>query len=122
MANWNIKKKNGENVKFDDNSVRSNTEYKDADNQRNNGYNFFEQSYTTNRVVVDGVTVYEDQSIGNGQPGVINIHTPLDENIEERRKKDNRIINTLFILTFFFAPPMFILMLIFRMLGCLKAN
>ena len=37
MANWNIKKKNGENVKFDDNSVRSNTEYRDADNQRNNG-------------------------------------------------------------------------------------
>ena len=36
MANWNIKKKNGENVKFDDNSVRSSTEYRDADNRRNN--------------------------------------------------------------------------------------
>ena len=86
MANWNIKKKNGENVKFDDNSVRNNTEYRDADNRRNNGYNFFEQSYTTNRVVVDGVTVYEDQSIGNGQPNVININTMPNVNNDEEKK------------------------------------
>lgn len=116
MANWNIKKKNGENVKFDDNSVRSNTEYRDADNQRNNGYNFFEQSYTTNRVVVDGVTVYEDQGIGNGQSSVININTMPNVNNNEEKKA----VRLWLIVLLFFCPPMVLCYFVMKICGLLK--
>ena len=119
MANWNIKKKNGENVKFDDNSVRCNTEYRDADNQRNNGNNFFEQSYTTNRVVVDGVPIYEDQGIGNEQSSVINIYREM-QNTNSNDPNGQKAFNKLMIFWFFFIPPMFFVWLLLKICGFFK--
>lgn len=121
MANWNIKKKNGDNVIFSDNSVNTRTE-----NRSNNSVperNFFNDSFTstlTNSVFLDDQLIYEDRG-NNNQPNKV-VTNRIPELLKEERKANNRIIIALFVLAFFFAPPMFILMVIFRMLGCMKAR
>ena len=121
MANWNIKKKNGDNVIFSDNSVNTRTE-----NRSNNSVpesNFFNNSFTstsTNSVFMDDQLIYEDRGYNN-QPNKV-VTNRIPELLKEERKANNRIIIALFVLAFFFAPPMFILMVIFRMLGCMKVR
>ena len=120
MANWNIRKKNGENVTFNDNSTKGRTE------ERNNNFvfrNYFTDSLTStssNRVFLNDQLIYEDRGYNN-QPNEV-VMNRIPELLKEERKDNNKIIIALFVLTLFFAPPMFILMVIFRMLGCLKAR
>ena len=115
MANWNIKKKNGDNVIFSDNSVNTRTE-----NRSNNSApesNFFNNSFTstsTNSVFMDDQLIYEDRGYNN-QPNKV-VTNRIPELLKEERKANNRIIIALFVLAFFFAPPMFILMVTMQFL------
>ena len=110
MANWNIKKKNGENVKFDDNSVRSNTEYKDADNNRNSN-SFFQDSHT-NRIFLNDHLIYEEYGYNNQQNRILVNRIPELQNQENR---DRNLFNCGLLVLFILFPPGLIMYLILRL-------
>ncbi len=109
MANWNIRKKNGENVTFNDNSRIRTTE-----NYTQN--NFFEQNATVNGApiefpgyIIGRHTIIEHRIVDDTQPSK-----------EEMEKEDKRAIRGFLIVLLLFFPPGVLVYFLFRLLGVLK--
>ena len=109
MANWNIKKKNGENVTFNDNPRTRTTE-----NYTQN--NFIEQNATVNGFptnipgyIIGEYDVIEHRIVDDTQPSK-----------EEMEKEDKRAIRGFLILLLLFFPPGVLVYFLFRLLGVLK--
>ena len=109
MANWNIKKKNGENVTFNDNPRTRTTE-----------------NYTQNNFIEQNTAV---NGIPTNIPGyIIGRHTIIEHRIvddtlpskEEMEKEDKRAIRGFLILLLLFFPPGVLVYFLFRLLGVLK--
>ena len=109
MANWNIKKKNGQNVMFNDNPRTRTTE-----NYTQNS--FFEQTATVNGFptnipgyIIGEYDVIEHRIVDDTQPSK-----------EEMEKEDKRAIRGFLILLLLFFPPGVLVYFLFRLLGVLK--
>lgn len=109
MANWNIRKKNGENVTFNDNPRTRTTE-----NYPQN--NFFEQNATVNRFptnipgyIIGEYDVIEHRIVDDTQPSK-----------EEIEKEDKKAIRGFLIVLLLFFPPGVLVYFLFRLLGVLK--
>lgn len=109
MANWNIRKKNGENVTFNDNPRTRTTE-----NYTQN--NFFEQNATVNGApiefpgyIIGRHTIIEHRIVDDTQPSK-----------EEMEKEDKRAIRGFLIVLLLFFPPGVLVYFLFRLLGVLK--
>lgn len=109
MANWNIRKKNGENVTFNDNPRTRTTE-----NYTQN--NFFEQNATVNGFptnipgyIIGEYDVIEHRIVDDTQPSK-----------EEIEKEDKKAIRGFLIVLLLFFPPGVLVYFLFRLLGVLK--
>lgn len=109
MANWNIRKKNGENVTFNDNPRTRTTE-----NYTKN--NFFEQNATVNGFptnipgyIIGEYDVIEHRIVDDTQPSK-----------EEIEKEDKKAIRGFLIVLLLFFPPGVLVYFLFRLLGVLK--
>ena len=109
MANWNIKKKNGENVTFNDNPRTRTTE-----------------NYTQNNFIEQNTAV---NGIPTNIPGyIIGRHTIIEHRIvddtqernEEFIKSEQRKERIVMLICFFLLPPLFIVVLILKVCGLLS--
>ena len=109
MANWNIKKKNGENVTFNDNPGTRTTE-----------------NYTQNNFIEQNTAV---NGIPTNIPGyIIGRHTIIEHRIvddtqernEEFIKSEQRKERIVMLICFFLLPPLFIVVLILKVCGLLS--
>ena len=99
MANWNIKKKNGQNVMFNDNPRTRTTENTTVNGIPTNipGYIIGEYDVIEHRIVDD-----------------------TQERNEEFIKSEQRKERILMLLFLIFLPPMFIFMVILKLCGILS--
>lgn len=109
MANWNIRKKNGENVTFNDNPRTRTTE-----NYTQN--NFFEQNATVNGAPIE----FPGYIIGRHTIIEHRIVDDTQERNEEFIKNEQKKERILMLLLLIFLPPMFIFMVILKLCGILS--
>ena len=109
MANWNIKKKNGQNVMFNDNPRTRTTE-----NYTQN--NFIERNTTVNGIptnipgyIIGEYDVIEQRIVDDTQ-----------ERNEEFIKSEQRKERIVMLICFFLLPPLFIVVLILKVCGLLS--
>ena len=109
MANWNIKKKNGQNVMFNDNP-RTRTKENYTQN------NFIEQNTTVNGIPtnIPGYIIGEYDVIEH------RIVDDTQERNEEFIKSEQRKERILMLIFLIFLPPMFIFMVILKLCGILS--
>ena len=100
MANWNIKKKNGQNVMFNDNPRTRTTE-----------------NYTQNNFIEPNIPGY---IIGEYDVIEHRIVDDTQERNEEFIKSEQRKERILMLLFLIFLPPMFIFMVILKLCGILS--
>ena len=113
MANWNIKKKNGQNVMFNDNPRTRTTE-----NYTQN--NFIERNTTVNWIPtnIPGYIIGEYDVIEHRMnPEDLQKMMRMDEeSIKEDQKKERIVM----LICFFLLPPLFIVVLILKICGLLS--
>ncbi len=109
MANWNIKKKNGQNLMFNDNPRTRTTE-----NYSQN--NFIERNTTVNGIPtnIPGYIIGEYDIIEH------RIVDDTQERNEEFIKSEQRKERIVMLICFFLLPPLFIVVLILKVCGLLS--
>lgn len=109
MANWNIKKKNGQNLMFNDNPRTRTTE-----NYTQN--NFIERNTTVNGIPtnIPGYIIGEYDVIEH------RIVDDTQERNEEFIKSEQRKERIVMLICFFLLPPLFIVVLILKVCGLLS--
>ena len=109
MANWNIKKKNGQNVMFNDNP-RTRTKENYTQN------NFIERNTTVNGIPtnIPGYIIGEYDVIEH------RIVDDTQERNEEFIKSEQRKERIVMLICFFFFFPLFIVVLILKICGLLS--
>ena len=109
MANWNIKKKNGQNLMFNDNP-RTRTTENDTQN------NFIERNTTVNGIPtnIPGYIIGEYDVIEH------RIVDDIQERNEEFIKSEQRKERIVMLICFFLLPPLFIVVLILKVCGLLS--
>ncbi len=109
MANWNIKKKNGQNLMFNDNPRTRTTE-----NYSQN--NFIERNTTVNGFPtnIPGYIIGEYDVIEH------RIVDDTQERNEEFIKSEQRKERIVMLICFFLLPPLFIVVLILKVCGLLS--
>lgn len=109
MANWNIKKKNGQNLMFNDNPRTRTTE-----NYSQN--NFIERNTTVNGIPtnIPGYIIGEYDVIEH------RIVDDTQERNEEFIKSEQRKERIVMLICFFLLPPLFIVVLILKVCGLLS--
>ncbi len=117
MANWNIKKKNGQNVMFNDNPRTRTTENKTFNHTQSRGFNQNNFDALSYDEIPDYIIHRHDVIEHRMNPEDLQKMMRMDEeSIKEDQKKERIVM----LICFFLLPPLFIVVLILKVCGLLS--